>query len=51
MLSIFDFDKIPSGSIITLHDEWLYCGAEHCYRISDDANDFIHGYNFFKKGV
>ena len=29
-ISIFDFDQIPSGSIISLHDEWLYCGSEHC---------------------
>ena len=50
-LSIFDFDKIPSGSVITLHDEWLYCGSEHIYKIHDDSNDFIHGYHYFKKGV
>lgn len=30
-LSIFDLKKIPYGSIITLHDEWLYCGVEHCF--------------------
>ncbi len=50
-LSILDFDKIPSGSIITLHDEWLYCGSEHIYKINDDSNDFIHGYHYLKKGV
>lgn len=50
-LSILDFDKIPSGSVITLHDEWLYCGSEHIYKIHDDSNDFIHGYHYFKKGV
>lgn len=50
-LSVFDFHKIPKGSIITLHDEWLYCGSEHCYKITDNAYDFISGYNFFKKGV
>lgn len=50
-LSVFDFDLIPSGSIITLHDEWLYCGVEHCYKVLDNSDDFIHGYNFFKKGV
>ncbi len=49
--SIFDFDKIPSGSIITLHDEWLYCGSEHCYIVADANLDFINGYHFFKKGV
>lgn len=29
-LSVFSLDKIPAHSIITLHDEWLYCGTEHC---------------------
>lgn len=28
-LSVFSFDRIPKNSIVTLHDEWLYCGAEH----------------------
>ena len=50
-LSIFDFHKIPSGSIITLHDEWLYCGSEHYYKVLDDSNDFISGYHYFKKSV
>lgn len=43
-LSVFSFDKIPANSIITLHDEWLYCGTEHycsfipqCY--SGNANE------------
>ena len=43
-LSIFDFGKIPPGSVITLHDEWLYCGAEHHYSYNDNSKDFIHGY-------
>ena len=50
-LSIFDFGKIPSGSVITLHDEWLYCGAEHHYSYNDNSKDFIHGYSYLKKGV
>jgi glycosyltransferase involved in cell wall biosynthesis len=50
-LSVFDLDKIPSGSLITLHDEWLYCGAEHCYKVDDSSLDFINGYHLFKKGV
>ena len=50
-LSVFDFDRIPSGSILTLHDEWLYCGAEHCYKVTDNSLDFKQGYSFFKKGV
>ena len=51
MLSIFDFDKIPSGSIITLHDEWLYCGAEHYYKVFNSSHDFKSGYNYFKRDV
>ena len=50
-LSVFDFVKIPAGSVITLHDEWLYCGAEHCYKVSDNSNDFEHGYHIFEKSV
>ncbi|MCE9681667.1 glycosyltransferase [Halomonas alkalisoli] len=50
-LSVLDFDKIPVGSIVTLHDEWMYCGAEHCYKITDKEYDFVKGYSFFKKGV
>lgn len=50
-LSIFDFDKIPSGSVVSLHDEWMYCGSEHVYKVLDDSNDFICGYRYFKKGV
>ncbi|MAF15513.1 MAG: glycosyl transferase [Marinomonas sp.] len=50
-LSVFDFDKIPAGSILTLHDEWLYCGAEHYYKVDDEIIDFKESYRFFKKGV
>tara|TARA_Y200000002_G_C22674023_1_gene661285 strand:- start:57 stop:1313 length:1257 start_codon:yes stop_codon:yes gene_type:complete len=50
-LSVFDFNKIPSGSVVTLHDEWLYCGSEHYYKILDKNNDFIYGYPYFTKNV
>ncbi len=50
-LSIFDFEKIPAGTIISLHDEWLYCGSEHHYKMSDNFNQFIDNYKFFKKGI
>ncbi|EKO3607649.1 glycosyltransferase [Vibrio metschnikovii] len=52
-LSAFSFDRIPKNSIITLHDEWLYCGAEHyCQFLPKnrlDGNDlsllpFVSGY-------
>jgi len=35
-VSIFDFNKIPCASIITLHDEWLYCGVEHYLDVNKD---------------
>ncbi|MBW5892074.1 glycosyltransferase [Pectobacterium polaris] len=58
-LSVFDFDKIPKDSILTLHDEWLYCGVEHYVKVDPDCKnsnegldlDFINGYKFFKKGL
>ncbi len=50
-LSVFDLDKIPSGSIVSLHDEWLYCGAEHYYKVGDTSEAFVNGYSFFKSGV
>ncbi|EKO3714464.1 TPA: glycosyltransferase [Vibrio cholerae] len=52
-LSVFSFDRIPKHSIITLHDEWLYCGTEHCCQFLPknrlDGNDlsllpFVSGY-------
>lgn len=51
VLSVFDFDLIPSGSVITLHDEWLYCGSEHYYNVFDNRDLFAHGYRFFDKKV
>ena len=50
-LSVFDFHKIPSGTVMTLHDEWLYCGCEHYYKVLDQTNDFIYGYPFYKRNV
>jgi len=46
-ISIEDFRKIPKGSIVTLHDEWLFSGAEH-YSSGFKGNDeIVSGY----KGV
>ncbi len=49
-ISIFDFDKIPSGAIVSLHDEWLYCGAEHVAILQGKTYEpeFVTGYKFFK---
>jgi len=46
-LSIFSLDKLPPGSIVTLHDEWLYCGAEHCHDVFSSSEDYIEGYRLF----
>lgn len=50
-LSISDFRYIPSGSIVTLHDEWLYCGAEHYHYFKSEKYKFIEGCRFFDRDV
>lgn len=50
-LSVFDLDKIPSGSVFTLHDEWLFCGAEHCSRVLNEVESFKKGYKLFEADV
>ena len=45
-LSIWDLHKLPFGSVISLHDEWLYCGAEHYYPINTSDEKFITGYPY-----
>lgn len=49
-LSLFDLKKIPARSIITLHDEWLYCGAEHYHDILK-REMFVSGYPFSCNGI
>ncbi len=50
-VSIFDLDKIPQGSIVTMHDEWLYCGSEHYYDPGSTIKPaFSCGYSFFSNG-
>lgn len=34
MLSVYDLAKIPNFSVVTLHDEWFYCGIEHFFNFS-----------------
>lgn len=50
-LGVFSFRKIPKHSIISLHDEWLYCGTEHCCSfmptdkaVSGSSLPFVYGY-------
>lgn len=38
-LSVYDLKKIPYFSIVTMHDEWLYCGIEHCFDYSEVFNN------------
>ena len=38
-ISIFDLKKIPYGSIITMHDEWFYCGIEHLFSVTKDFRE------------
>lgn len=46
-LSIFHLNKIPKHSIITLHDEWFYCGVEHYFygRNTFEASPYFSGNN------
>lgn len=46
-LSIFHLKKIPKNSIITLHDEWLYCGVEHYFYGGNtfEASPYFSGNN------
>ena len=53
-LSVFDFNKIPRYSIVTLHDEWFYCGVEHYARSGVAGDGFLNGYcdeSFFVFGL
>ncbi|WP_196597858.1 glycosyltransferase [Aliivibrio fischeri] len=44
-LNIKDFCLLSNKSVITLHDEWFYCGAEHHALDSDSYERVIMGYN------
>lgn len=44
-LSIFRFSQIPQHSIITLHDEWMYCSSEHTYALDRNNLEFVQGYS------
>ena len=49
-LSIWRLGSLPKATVITLHDEWLYCGAEHYYSIRDNENEqFKSGYKYRNK--
>lgn len=42
-LSIADIARIQSPTVITMHDMWGFCGAEHLAPDGDDAR-WVHGY-------
>lgn len=43
--SLADFAILNGKSVLTLHDEWFYCGAEHyCLRDGSPDDAYIEGY-------
>lgn len=48
-ISIFDLKKTPYASIITLHDEWLYCGIEHYFDINSEFNNSVYSCDISNK--
>jgi glycosyltransferase involved in cell wall biosynthesis len=44
MISIEDIAKIKKPVVWTLHDSWVFCGAEHHPNILENDNRFITGY-------
>lgn len=44
MISIEDIEKIKKPIIWTMHDSWVFCGAEHHPNILENDTRFITGY-------
>jgi len=44
MISIEDIAKIKKPIIWTMHDSWVFCGAEHHPNVLESDNRFIQGY-------
>jgi glycosyltransferase involved in cell wall biosynthesis len=44
MISIEDIKKIKKPIVWTMHDSWVFCGAEHHPNIMENDNRFITGY-------
>jgi glycosyltransferase involved in cell wall biosynthesis len=44
MISIEDITKIKKPIIWTIHDTWVFCGAEHYPNILENDSRFIEGY-------
>ena len=45
MISIEDIAKINKPIVWTMHDSWVFCGAEHHPNILENDTRFIEGYN------
>lgn len=50
-LNIKDFPLLSNKSVITLHDEWFYCGAEHHALDDKSYNRVVNGYTKTNKNV
>jgi glycosyltransferase involved in cell wall biosynthesis len=51
-LGVRRFRDLPQGSIITLHDEWFFCGSEHYYPVAACGGEkFSQGYPLHDGGV
>jgi len=49
MISIEDIPKIKKPIVWTMHDSWVFCGAEHHPNILENDTRFIEGYTKFNK--
>ena len=50
-LAIKDFKHLSNKSVITLHDEWFYCGAEHHALSGSSYCRVVDGYTTKNKNV
>ena len=44
MISIEDIAKIKKPIVWTIHDSWVFCGAEHHPNVLENDTRYIHGY-------
>ena len=44
-ISIFDLEKLPKNTLISLHDEWFYMGTEHV-SMNNPVDRFKDGYEY-----
>ena len=51
MIKIKDFHLFSKKSVVTLHDEWFYCGTEHCAYDNSAKSRKVDGYYKHNKNV